>query len=166
MKEVIICEPNYAEDRVILQQITEDVVAYNKQRKLYLMPNIIRTFFKDDPDHEIERISAELEKIIADLANTKDHSIIKLLGQYPVMLLTAHTQPFSKKWANITSFVVLPVGIVLYIRMWCFRLRLLKDLKAIHTINDAIIRIIDTKFVKSDNITQVSNVEKIEEDIC
>ena len=164
MKEVIICEPNYAEDRVILQQITEDVVAYNKQRKLYLMPNIIRTFFKDDPDHEIERISAELEKIIADLANTKDHSIIKLLGQYPIMSLTAHTQPFSKKWANITSFVVLPVGIVLYIRMWCFRLRLLKDLKAIHTINDGIIRIIDTKFVKSDNITQVSNVEKIEDD--
>lgn len=145
VKEVVINEPDYAQDRARLEQITEDMVAYNKSKRLYLMPNIVNTFFKEDPDHEIERISTELECVIDDLSNTKDHSIIKLLKQYPVMSLIAHTQPFSKKWANITAFIIFPVGIFLYIRMWTFRLRLLKDLKEIHRLNDMVIERIDAR---------------------
>lgn len=145
VKEVVINEPDYAQDRARLEQITEDMVAYNKSKRLYLMPNIVNTFFKEDPDHEIERISTELECVIDDLSNTKDHSIIKQLKQYPVMSLIAHTQPFSKKWANITAFIIFPVGIFLYIRMWTFRLRLLKDLKEIHRLNDMVIERIDAR---------------------
>ena len=90
--------------------------------------------------------------MIDDLSNTKDHSIIKLLKQYPVISPIAHRQPFSKKWANIISFIVFPVGIFLYIRMWTFRLRLLKDMKEIHRLNDMMIERIDTEHLNSENI--------------
>lgn len=152
VKEVIINDPDYAQDKARLEQITEDMLAYNKSRRLYLMPNIVNTFFRKDTDHEIERICTEIEAVIDDLSNTKDHSIIKLLKQYPVISPIAHRQPFSKKWANIISFIVFPVGIFLYIRMWTFRLRLLKDMKEIHRLNDMMIERIDTEHLNSEII--------------
>ena len=48
------------------------------------------------------------------------------------MAVKAHTRPFERKWMNVTAAFVLPVGLFLYLRMWRFRLRLLRDLKLIH----------------------------------
>ena len=108
------------------------------------MPNVINVFFRYVPDHEIERISDELESVIADLGNTRERDVMKLLQQYPVMSVKAHTRPFDRKWMNILAFLILPVGIFLYIRMWMFRLRLLGDLRTIHNLNDGVIQRIDT----------------------
>ncbi|MGM9713829.1 MAG: LptF/LptG family permease [Prevotella sp.] len=144
LKEVVIDEPHYAADKERLQTITEDIVAYNKEHKLFLMPNVVNVFFRYVPDHEIERISEELESVIADLGNTQERDIMKLLQQYPVMSIKAHTRPFDRKWMNILAFIMLPVGTFLYLRMWRFRLRLFGDLKTIHSLNDGIIGKIDT----------------------
>ena len=144
IKEVIIEEPQYADDKTRLQTITHDIVEYNKEHRLYLMPNVINVFFRYVPDHEIERISDELESVIADLGNTRERDVMKLLQQYPVMSVKAHTRPFDRKWMNILAFLILPVGIFLYIRMWMFRLRLLGDLRTIHNLNDGVIQRIDT----------------------
>lgn len=138
MKEVIINEPAYETDLQRISQITADIIAYNKEHRLVMLPNIIKVFFRYVPDHEIERISDELEEVIDDLGNTRERSIMKLLAQYPVMSVKAHTRPFNKRWMNITAFFILPLGIFLYIRMWRFRLRLLNDLRRIHTLNDAV----------------------------
>lgn len=143
-KEVIIEEPQYADDKTRLQTITHDIVEYNKEHRLYLMPNVINVFFRYVPDHEIERISDELESVIADLGNTRERDVMKLLQQYPVMSVKAHTRPFDRKWMNILAFLILPVGTFLYIRMWMFRLRLLGDLRTIHNLNDGVIQRIDT----------------------
>ena len=144
IKEVIIEEPQYADDKTRLQTITHDIVEYNKEHRLYLMPNVINVFFRYVPDHEIERISDELESVIADLGNTRERDVMKLLQQYPVMSVKAHTRPFDRKWMNILAFLILPVGTFLYIRMWMFRLRLLGDLRTIHNLNDGVIQRIDT----------------------
>lgn len=138
IKEVIINEPAYETDLQRLSQITNDVVAYNKEHRLVMLPNIIKVFFRYVPDHEIERIGDELEEVIEDLGNTRERRIMKLLAQYPVMSVKAHTRPFNKRWLNIVAFFILPLGIFLYIRMWRFRLRLLNDLRRIHALNDAV----------------------------
>ena len=96
-------------------------------------------FFRYEPDHEIERINKELEGIIENLANTKDSIILNELNAYPIISEKAHTRPFDRKWLNITAAIIVPLGAILYIRMWRYRLRLLQDLKNIKNTNDRII---------------------------
>ncbi len=140
-KEVIINAPRYSEDRERLAQISEDITLYNKEHRLKRLPNFINVFFKYQPDHEIQRISQEIEAVIEDLNNTKDKYILHELNQYPILSTTAHTRPFERKWLNITAAILIPVGLTLYLRMWRFRLRLYRDLKMVKQTNDNIIRL-------------------------
>ena len=138
-KEVIINDPDYRRDADRLTVISHHVRAYAYGHHLMRMPNIINVFFRYQPDHEIERISVELEDIIEDLSNTRDRFIMSYLNQYPIVSLKAHTRPFERKWMNITAVFILPLGIFLYLRMWRFRLRLLTDLRKIRTTNAKIV---------------------------
>ena len=138
-KEVIINDPAYTEDAVKLKHINEDIEAYNKEHRLKIWPNFINVFFKYQPDHEIERISNELEAVIEDLSNTKNKYILHNINQYPVLSPKAHTRPFERKWLNILAALIVPLGTVLYLRMWSFRLRLYRDLKVVTQVNNDII---------------------------
>ena len=138
-KEVIINDPIYPEDAVRLQQITQKIRIYSKEHNLKTAPNVIKVFFKFRPDHEIERINQLLETVIEDLSNTKDKQILKDLNSYPVLAVKAHTRPFERKWMNVIGGVFLPTGIFFYLRMWRFRLRLLRDLRIIMQTNSEII---------------------------
>ena len=73
------------------------------------------------------------------MSNTRDKLILTELNNYPVLMTRAHTRPFSRKWMNIITGLLLPVGLFFYLRMWRFRLRLYKDL---HDIRQASNRII------------------------
>ena len=138
-KEVIINDPEYRRDADRLSVMSHQIRAYAYGHHLMRMPNIINVFFRYQPDHEIERISAELEEIIEDLSNTRDRFIMSYLNQYPVVSQKAHTRPFERKWMNITAAFILPVGIFLYLRMWRFRLRLMADLRKIRILNTKIV---------------------------
>lgn len=138
-KEVIINDPDYANDAIVLKQMNADIDAYSKEHRLVSAPNIIDVFFKYKKDNEIERISEVLESVIEDLANTKDKILLHEMNKYPILATKAHTRPFERKWLNIIAGVLVPVGAVLYIRMWTFRLRLYRDLRQIRQTNQAII---------------------------
>ena len=144
-KEVIINDPNYIADIEELERLSNEVTTYAHDHNLKSPPNIIKVFFKYQPDHEIERISEELESVIEDLGNTRDRMILSLLGRYPVVSEKAHTRPFERKWLNIMAAILVPIGAFLYIRMWTFRLRLLKDLRVIKQNNANIIARIKEK---------------------
>ena len=144
-KEVIISEPDYVVDHDKLLLINKDVINYSKAHKLMSLPNVIKVFFKYHPDHEIERVNDELEAVIKDLANTRDPYILQQINQYPVLMLKAHTRPFERKWLNVISALIVPLGMFFYFRMWRFRLRLLRDLKQIRFIDTNIINHIERK---------------------
>ena len=144
-KEVIINDPDYQHDIQELNRISDEVTQYSHEHNLKSPPNIIKVFFKYQPDHEIERISEELDTVIDDLNNTRDRIILGLLGHYPVVSEKAHTRPFERRWLNILSAILIPFGAFLYIRMWSFRLRLLKDLRVIKQTNKQIIDRINQK---------------------
>lgn len=139
-KEVIINDPDYKSDAQRLQNITSAIKTYSSEHKLNRLPNVVNVFFKYKPDHEIERISDEMEQVIEDLANTRDRIIISYLNNYPILAVKAHTRPFERKWLNVLSAVILPLGIFFYFRMVRFRLRLLRDLKTIEKVNDSILK--------------------------
>ena len=139
-KEVIITDPDYQTDAEKLERINQDITLYNKEHKLVHLPNVINVFFKYEPDHEIERINAELEEVIEDLTNTANKYILHDMNQYPVLSVKAQTRPFERKWLNIIAAIIFPVGTLLYLRMWRFRLRLFRDLKVISQTNTDIIQ--------------------------
>ena len=138
-KEVIIEDPDYLLDAQRLEEVNTQIRQYSEEHKLLRLPNPIKVFFKASDDHEIERIDEVLEAAIEDLSNTRDKLILTELNHYPVLMTRAHTRPFSRKWMNIVTGLLLPVGLFFYLRMWRFRLRLYKDL---HDIRQASNRII------------------------
>lgn len=138
-KEVIINDPDYTGDAQRLQRISEDITLYNKEHSLKKWPNFINVFFKYQPDHEMERINEEMEAVIEDLSNTRNRYIMHDINQYPILSPKAHTRPFDNKWLNILSAIIVPLGTVLYLRMWRFRLRLYHDLRVVKQTNDDII---------------------------
>ncbi len=137
-KEVIINDPDYASDYHQLMDISNQVTTYSECHNLKHAPNWIRVFFRYEPDHAIAGIYEQLEKVIEDLSNSRDRTIINHLSVYPIMSVKSHTRPFERKWLNIVSAIIAPFGFVLYLRMWRFRLRLLRDLRTIKAENDII----------------------------
>lgn len=138
-KEVIINDPDYTGDALALEKINEEVTGYAHQHKLYKLPNFIHVFFRYEPDNEIERINTDMEHTIEDLTNTKDRMILSLLNKYPIVSVKSHTRPFEKQWLNVVAGLLIPINVFIYIRMWFFRLRLLRDLKTIKETNTEII---------------------------
>ena len=133
-KEVIIEDPHYEEDAAKLAEINAQIADYSEHHKLLHWPNPINVFFHAGDDQEIEAISERLEETIEDLGYTRDRLILTELNHYPVLATHAHTRPFRKKWMNVVTGLLLPVGVFFYIRMLRFRLRLRKDLRTIrHT---------------------------------
>ena len=138
-KEVVIEPPHYKQDNEMLLQINGEVMEYSRRHNLKSLPNLIKVFFKYEEDHDIEAISDKLEKVIRDLSNTRDKQVMHLINQYPVLAVKAHTRPFDRRWMNIVAAIIVPVGIFTYLRMWRFRLRLLRDLKVIRYTNTNIV---------------------------
>ena len=130
-KEVIIEDPVYALDSYYLLQVNEDIRQYNAEHKLLSPPNPIKVFFRPGDDQTIEHVVSVLEDAIEDLGNTNDKQIISYLNEYPVVATHAHTRPFRRRWMNIVTGLVLPLGLFFYFRMWRFRLRLHKDLSKV-----------------------------------
>ena len=138
-KEVIIEDPKYKMDGIMLQNISKEIEAYSENHKLLHWPNPIKVFFHAGDDQEIKRINTSLEVAIEDLSYTRDKHILSDLNHYPVIATTAHTRPFRKKWMNIVTGLCLPLGAFFYFRMLRFRLRLYRDLRTIRQTSDRII---------------------------
>ena len=138
-KEVIIEDPKYREDAAKLEAINQDIYQYTSVHKLLQWPNPIKVFFREGDDQRIAEINNDLELVIEDLGNCSDKLLLGELNNYPVIDPDAHTRPFRRKWLNIITGLIIPIGIFFYIRMIRFRLRLYKDLRTIRQTSDRII---------------------------
>ena len=138
-KEVIIEEPKYRMDAIMLQRINEDIAIYSETHKLLRWPSPIKVFFRAGDDHEIEHINEVLETTLDDLGYSRDKHVLYALNEYPIIATHAHTRPFERKWLNIVSGLFLPLGIFFYFRMLRFRLRLYRDLRDINNTSNKLI---------------------------
>ena len=154
-KEVIIEDPKYDVDADLLINVNLEIEAYSDHHKLYLWPNPIKVFFHAGDDQEIEKLNHSLEVAIEDLSYTKDKLILSELNNYPVIAVRAHTRPFRRKWMNIVSGLILPLGIFFYFRMIRFRLRLYRDLRAIRSTTDRVLPRIVELSTKNKSVTEL-----------
>lgn len=130
-KEVIIDDPRMDVLPTLISELRESCRAYNRQNHLLRLPSYVRVFFRYRPDHEVEAISEHMEAIIEELGNSKDPKILGLLNEFPVLYTTAHTSPLRSPRANALAGLLLPLGLVLWFRIWRFRLRLYRDMRII-----------------------------------
>ncbi len=153
-KEIVIQEPDYQADAAQLRRISAAVADYARKHNLKSPPNVVKVFFKYEPDHEIERISEQLESVIEDLGNTRDRQVMHEINHYPVLAVKAHTRPFEKPWLNVASAICLPLGAFFYCRMWRFRLRLYRDLQVVRNTNSSIANYVEKHLVGGKRETQ------------
>lgn len=130
-KEVIIEDPRMDVLPGLINELREACRAYNHSRQLLRLPNYINVFFRYRPDTQVEEINEQLEAIVEELSNSKDPKILGVLGEFPILYTSAHTSPLHSPRANAIAGVLLPLGLVLWFRIWRFRLRLLRDLRII-----------------------------------
>lgn len=145
MKEVIIHTPAYAEDMDVLSCMSEACTAYLAENRLNRAPNYFRIFTNNTPDDKIAEISERMEAVIEDLSNTRDAVISSRLNRYPVLSVKAHKSLSDNLWLNMLTGIVVPVGLVVYLRIWRYRCRLDKDLRTIANTDTEIINRIKDK---------------------
>ncbi len=129
MKEVIMEDPDYERLLPELQQFSADCSTYVQQRRLYQIPNYFRVFFRYEPDTVVMELCERLEALILELANSSDIFILSTLNDMPIVAPDAHTRPFRNARRNMIVGVLFPIGIILWIRIWRYRLRLWRDME-------------------------------------
>lgn len=130
-KEVVIDDPNYDRLTGDLDALRDACQEYARETRLWAAPNYFRTFFGHVTDHRVEELNAQMEQIVEELSNSKDAKVLALLNELPIIYVHAHTSPFGSKWANVVAGTLVPLGIVLWLRIWRFRLRLMRDMKQV-----------------------------------
>lgn len=130
-KEVIIETPDYAALLEGIDELEQICKAYADHKRLYAAPSYIRAFFKSRPDHAAEDIQQRVEQLVEELSNSDRREILYRLNQLPLIYARAHTSPFENKRLNVLCGALLPVGFIMWLRIWRFRLRLHKDMKQI-----------------------------------
>lgn len=130
-KEVIIDEPRLDKLPVEIEALISACKAYNEKSKLLRAPSYVNIFFHHVPDRVAEQIDEQMERIIEELSNSRNRVVLEVLNRYPILYTHAHTSPFDKKWANVAAGLFVPLGIVLWFRIWRFRLRLYRDMRVI-----------------------------------
>lgn len=130
-KEVIIFNPDY--DKVIekLDEICSECKDYAETHKLLGPPNYIEVFTNHTHDDHIKKLSNQIEVLIEELSNSKDIQVLNLLNNYPFLYIKAHKSVSDKLWLNILLGLIFPVGILIWINIWRYRVTLDKDLKVI-----------------------------------
>ena len=104
------------------------------------LPHVKKIFFNES-DTSLDDFNTELEELIEKMSNSRNKKIIIQLNMFPIIAYNAISSPFKRRWLNIISILVVPVGIILYMRAIKFRFRLYKDLSRIEETSNNIITI-------------------------
>jgi lipopolysaccharide export system permease protein len=127
LKEVVIDDPDYNKDYIVLKELYNEARIYKKENRLRKLPSVIKTFF-NEKDHTLDDLNEKLENLVEELGNSKNKKVVIYLNEFPILSPHATVSPFKKRLLNILSIIIFPVGTVLYLRCIKFRFRLSKDL--------------------------------------
>ena len=150
LKEVVIDDPDYNKDYGTLKELYNEAHSYRKENRLKRVPSIRKIFF-NEKDHTLDDLNEKMEALVEELGNSKNKKVIIYLNEFPIMSPHATLSPFKRRWLNILSIIIFPVGLILYFRSIKFRRRLSKDLVKIEKTSRKLIEIfekeklIDTK---------------------
>ena len=137
-KEVIINDPDYTTLPQRLNELSEFCNECRRTMHLRRIPNYIDTFFHSGQDKRAAQLSDWLETLIEELHNSRDNVLLMYINEYPIINPSAHTRPFDNKRLNMVFGLCFPLGLLIFLRIWRYRLRLRLDLQNIIRINNLI----------------------------
>ena len=137
-KEVIIHTPQYKDISAEIDQINGICKEYLNTHRLAKLPNYFKIFTNCKHDDVIADLNKKLEAVIEELSNTQDLILLSFLNKFPFLSTKAHKSLFSNRYLNILSGLFVPAGLLIYLNIWRYRLRLDKDLKTIIKTNNDI----------------------------
>ena len=146
-KDVVILDPDYQTLPSALEDLSQRCMAYAQRHNLKRPANYIKFWKGEQLDEKMDFIDNLMEVMITDMANSRNNYLLLALNNYPVVSSHAHLRPFTNKWLNLACGVLLPIGIIFYLRSWAFRVRLAKDLDKIVETNNEVIEIIKTRIL-------------------
>lgn len=136
-KEVIIHTPDYQSITAKLETVRTECGDYAATHKLLGPPNYYRIFTNNTPDNAISSISLQIENIVEELSNSSDGVLLNMMNNLPFLSVKAHKSLFDNRWLNLVCGLIVPVGLLLWLNIWRYRVRLDKDLRTIiTTVND------------------------------
>lgn len=135
-KEVIIHTPDYADIVNRLEAISGQCQDYANKHKLLGPPNYFQIFTNNEHDDAIREISLQIENLIEELSNSKDNILLNMLNKYPYLSVKAHKSLFDNRWLNLIFGIIVPPGLLVWLNIWRYRVRLDKDLKVILKTNE------------------------------
>lgn len=135
-KEVIIHTPDYADVVNRLEAISGQCQDYANKHKLLGPPNYFQIFTNNEHDDAIREISLQMENLIEELSNSKDNILLNMLNKYPYLSVKAHKNLFDNRWLNLIFGIIVPAGLLVWLNIWRYRVRLDKDLKVILKTNE------------------------------
>lgn len=135
-KEVIIHTPDYADVVNRLEAISGQCQDYANKHKLLGPPNYFQIFTNNEHDDAIWEISLQIENLIEELSNSKDNILLNMLNKYPYLSVKAHKSLFDNRWLNLIFGIIVPAGLLVWLNIWRYRVRLDKDLKVILKTNE------------------------------
>lgn len=144
IKEVIIEDPDYTYCATVLEDIYSSIGKYKKTNRLKKLPTIKSIFFTPDKK-TLEDINEKFEQVINILGNSRERDVIIRLNKYPILSTNTIFSPFENMWLNILSIVIIPLGIIIYLRAMFFRMRLLKNIVKVEYNTKKLIETFKTK---------------------
>ena len=135
-KEVIIHTPDYADVVNRLEAISRQCQDYANKHKLLGPPNYFQIFTNNEHDDAIREISLQMENLIEELSNSKDNILLNMLNKYPYLSVKAHKSLIDNRWLNLIFGIIVPAGLLVWLNIWRYRVRLDKDLKVILKTNE------------------------------
>lgn len=149
-KEVVVDHPNYELVLLEFDKLNVDIKDYLQTGKLKRCPNYFKLWFGGSTSDSLGTIIPEMERILEVLSNSDSLLILKELSKYPVIPPRAHLKPFKHEIIDKIVGVVVPIGIFFNIRIWIFRMRLLKDLELVLKLNNSVQQAIKAKLVEEE----------------
>lgn len=130
-KEVIIEEPD---DRLCsdkLQVIAGESSNLSSIGLFNGLPNYLNLFFRDVDSSRLDTFGDGIEEVINELSNSRDKVVLNMINKIPIMPVYGIEPPFKKAWFNRVVGVVLPLGLLFYLRAWFFSIYLKKHINTI-----------------------------------
>lgn len=134
-KEVVLHRPEYSSILLDVEKLSEMTSVYIKEHKLSRLPNYFKLWFTESRTDNLEEILTLQEHNIEILTNSDSFDVLRVINQYPIIPLKAHVKPFKNELVDKIIGVLFPIGVFFNVRIWIFRMRLLKDLQLVLNVN-------------------------------
>ena len=123
LKDVVIEDPDIERCSALNEGILKRADEMTGNRRM--LPGYVKLFWGEKTDaSDIRLLSDDIERLVEELANTRDKVVVELLNAFPVMPVYGVEPPFVNRGVNMAIGYILPLGLLFWVRATLFSAKL------------------------------------------